>query len=280
MSSPFNPSTINEEIRCHFWAIKPDQEGLYQFGGITQGVDYHGDVTTVPNTTLAHEPSGIVRTPGSGSPIGHIDLDHTKVGVNDLQDAVKQPVHKLGNKLQGCTPDPLANAGEGKNVHDTDGFIKPCLPTQSITLLVQTSASDESPRNKEGVPTPKDLRNALPQWYRMSTARPEEGTHYDKKFSQPASIENFFEEEPSTVFMNNSDQTKACKCKKKCHYRAKLNKLKYQQLFLKEDPLFTYHGEIQVRLFKKWCYELHDWAKHACLDWKKSIHLAGKYLDG
>ncbi|KAL4072234.1 hypothetical protein J3A83DRAFT_4188241 [Scleroderma citrinum] len=130
MSSPFNPNTINKEIRCHFWAIEPDQEGPYQFGGITQGVDYHRDVTTVLNTTLAHEPSGIIRTPGSGSPTGHIDLDHTKVGVNDLQDAVKQPVCKLGNKLQGCTPDPLADAGEGKNVHDANGFIKPHSPTQ------------------------------------------------------------------------------------------------------------------------------------------------------
>ena len=56
--------------------------------------------------------------------------------------------------------------------------------------------------------------------------------------------------------------------------------MKYQQLFLKEDPPFTYCGEIQVGLFKKWCHELRDWAKHAQLNWKKSICLAEKYLDG
>ena len=91
---------------------------------------------------------------------------------------------------------------------------------------------------------------------------------------------DFFEEEPSTVFTNDSDQTKARKREKKRRYRAKLNKLKYQQSFLKEDPPFTYRGEIQAGLFKKWCRELRDSAKRARLDQKKSIRLAGKYLEG
>ena len=91
---------------------------------------------------------------------------------------------------------------------------------------------------------------------------------------------DFFDEEPSTVATNNSDRTKARKREKRHHYCAKLNKLKYQQSFLKEDPPFTYHGEIQVGLFKKWCHELHDWVKCAQLKQKKSICLAGKYLDG
>jgi len=91
---------------------------------------------------------------------------------------------------------------------------------------------------------------------------------------------DFFEEEPSTVFTNDLDQTKARKREKKRRYRAKLNKMKYQQSFLKEDPPFTYRGEIQVGLFKKWCRELRDWAKRARLNRKKSIRLAGKYLDG
>ena len=57
---------------------------------------------------------------------------------------------------------------------------------------------------------------------------------------------------------------KARKREKKRRYRAKLNKLKYQQSFLKEDPPPTYHGEIQVGLFKKWCRELRD-------DWGRVI---------
>lgn len=56
--------------------------------------------------------------------------------------------------------------------------------------------------------------------------------------------------------------------------------MKYQQLFLIEDPPFTYRGEIKVGLFKKWCHKLCDWAKRAHLDRKKSIRLAGKYLNG
>ncbi|KIM50061.1 hypothetical protein SCLCIDRAFT_1225499, partial [Scleroderma citrinum Foug A] len=72
---------------------------------------------------------------------------------------------------------------------------------------------------------------------------------------------DFFEEEPSTVFTNDSDQTKARKREKKRRYRAK-------------------RGEIQAGLFKKWCRELRDSAKRARLDRKKSIRLAGKYLEG
>jgi hypothetical protein len=59
-----------------------------------------------------------------------------------------------------------------------------------------------------------------------------------------------------------------------------LNKLKYQQSFLKEDPPFTYKGEIQVVLFKKWCREVRDWVRQAQLSRKKGIRVAGKYLDG
>lgn len=53
---------------------------------------------------------------------------------------------------------------------------------------------------------------------------------------------DFFEENPSTVFMNDM---KARKREKKRRYRAK-------------------HGEIQVGLFKKWCRELRD-------DWGRVI---------
>ncbi|KAI6144431.1 hypothetical protein BKA82DRAFT_4178098 [Pisolithus tinctorius] len=70
---------------------------------------------------------------------------------------------------------------------------------------------------------------------------------------------DFLGEEPSSMITADSDQTKAWKHEKK-----------YQQAFLKEDPPFTYKGEVQVGLFKKWCQELCDW----------SIHIARKYLSG
>ncbi|KIO11091.1 hypothetical protein M404DRAFT_127775, partial [Pisolithus tinctorius Marx 270] len=91
---------------------------------------------------------------------------------------------------------------------------------------------------------------------------------------------DFLGEEPSSTITADSDQTKARKREKKRRYRAKLNKLRYQQAFLKEDPPFTYKGEVQVGLFKKWCRELRDWVRHARLDRKKSIRIAGKYLSG
>ena len=138
MSSPFNPSAINDEIRRRFWAIEPDWEDPFQFGGITRGVDYY-NVPTRLNTPLAHEPSGFIRTTGGGSPLGHTDLGNPKVGVNDMQNAVEQPVRELGNEPQGHTPDPPVDTGKGSNVHNGDGFIKPRSPAPSTVSLVRTS---------------------------------------------------------------------------------------------------------------------------------------------
>ncbi|KAI6137844.1 hypothetical protein BKA82DRAFT_4263180 [Pisolithus tinctorius] len=82
---------------------------------------------------------------------------------------------------------------------------------------------------------------------------------------------DFLGEEPSSTITADSDQTKARKREKKRRYRAKLNKLRYQQAFLKEDPPFTYKGEVQVGLFKKWCRELRDWVRHARQFYERDI---------
>ena len=217
ISSPFNPSAINNEIRRRFWAIEPDREGPFQFGGITRGADYQFDVPTRPNTPLTHEPYGFVRTTGNDSPIGRTDLGNPEVGVNDAQNAVEQPVRELGNEPQGRTPDPPVDTGKGGNAQDGDGFIKPRSPAPSSTVsLVRTSvifdknrwpawmrdATDDHLVNKEeSKPTPKllwsdlverdgDLKDALPHWYSTTTAGPAKGRHDDKKPSQPASIES------------------------------------------------------------------------------------------
>jgi len=135
--------------------------------------------------------------------------------VNDVQNAVEQPVRELGNELQGCTPDPPADAGKG-NAHDGDGFIKPRSPAPSTVSLVRTSvifdrnrwpawmrdASDDPADIKEEVkPTPKllwsdlvkndgDLKDALPHWYGTSTTKPAEGMNKGTKPSQPVSVDN------------------------------------------------------------------------------------------
>lgn len=137
MSSPFNPSAINDKIRRRFWAIEPDREGPFQFRGITRGVDYY-NVPTMPNTPLAHEPSGFVRTTGGGSPLGRTDLGNPEVGVNDAWNAVEQPVRELGNEPQGRTPDPPVDTGKGSDVHDGDGFVKSRSPAPSAVSLVRT----------------------------------------------------------------------------------------------------------------------------------------------
>ena len=59
--------------------------------------------------------------------------------MNDMQNAVEQLVHELGNELQGCTTDPPVDTGKSSNAYNGDGFIKPCSPAPSTVLLVQTS---------------------------------------------------------------------------------------------------------------------------------------------
>ena len=81
------------------------------------------------------------------------------------------------------------------------------------------------------------------------------------------------------MLANDSENAKARKHGWKRRYRAKLNGLKYQQSFLKEDLRFTYKGEVQVALFKEWCRELRDCVRHARLGRKKAIRIAGKSFD-
>jgi hypothetical protein len=52
---------------------------------------------------------------------------------------------------------------------------------------------------------------------------------------------------------------KRAKRRARCEYRAKLNLLKYQQGFIKNEPLFTYNGEANATTFKKWVREVHEW---------------------
>ncbi|KAG1840510.1 hypothetical protein F4604DRAFT_1690746 [Suillus subluteus] len=63
-------------------------------------------------------------------------------------------------------------------------------------------------------------------------------------------------------------------------YWAKLNLLKYQQSFIKNDPPFTYNGEANATTFKKWVREVRDWKDQARLTTNQSLHMLGKYLGG
>ncbi|KAI5980359.1 hypothetical protein EDD15DRAFT_2383678 [Pisolithus albus] len=144
----------------------------------------------------------------------------------------------------------------------------------------ENSSSSDSDDTEQGRRGPND--NA--PYRRPIVPNPSSGSSDDSSSSSSEDDfsfgSDFLDEEPSSVLTDDSDRTKARKREKKHRYCAKLNKLKYQQSFLKDDPPFTYRGEIQVGLFKKWCRELRDWVKRARLDRKKSIRVAGKYLDG
>ena len=215
MSSSFNPSAVNAEIRCRFFSIEPDPEGRWQFGGITRGADW--DWTYSPNAPmsppLAHDPVGIVRTRGS-SPIGRTDLGTPLVGVNDAsKGAVEQPVREPGSTPKGRAPTPPAATGVEDDVprRDDDGFEKPRSPARgfrSTSSLHSSVIFDQNrwptwmrdepglPVKNEKVPTPKflwselveqdeNLKSVPPRW---PTAPPTE-TAKDKSDASKAPSE-------------------------------------------------------------------------------------------
>ncbi|KAF9440525.1 hypothetical protein P691DRAFT_687412, partial [Macrolepiota fuliginosa MF-IS2] len=49
---------------------------------------------------------------------------------------------------------------------------------------------------------------------------------------------------------------------------------------IKNDPPFTYKGEIQASTFKHWCHEIWNWVQRGCLSERVGIELSGKYLAG
>ncbi|KIO01443.1 hypothetical protein M404DRAFT_28749, partial [Pisolithus tinctorius Marx 270] len=159
------------------------------------------------------------------------------------------------------------------------------FPRESTVLRAMRGDSGDDGDSSDSDSTAKQHRKLTEHYHRQAIA-PSDSSDSSSNDSDSSSEgdssfgSDFYGEEPSTIGTNDSGREKARKHEKKRRYRAKLNKLKYQQAFLKEDLPFTYRGEVQVGLFKKWCRELRDWVKHARLDRKKSIRLAGKYLSG
>ncbi|KAJ8582178.1 hypothetical protein M405DRAFT_750629, partial [Rhizopogon salebrosus TDB-379] len=86
--------------------------------------------------------------------------------------------------------------------------------------------------------------------------------------------------EPESDHASDSAETK-CKKQAACHtYCAKLNLLKYQQSFIKNEPPFIYSGDTNTTTFKKWVREVRDWKDQARLTTGQSIRMLGKYLSG
>ncbi|KAG0697909.1 hypothetical protein DFH29DRAFT_878387 [Suillus ampliporus] len=91
---------------------------------------------------------------------------------------------------------------------------------------------------------------------------------------------NFLAIEPESDHDSDSAETKHCKRVARREYRTKLNLLKYQQGFIKNEPPFTYTGEANATMFKKWVREVRDWKDRARLTTSQSLRMLGKYLSG
>jgi hypothetical protein len=91
---------------------------------------------------------------------------------------------------------------------------------------------------------------------------------------------DFLEMEPESDHDSDSAKTKCSKRVARRQYRAKLNLLKYQQSFIKNEPPFAYNGEANATTFKKWVREVHEWKERAHLTTGQSLRMIGKYLSG
>lgn len=96
--------------------------------------------------------------------------------------------------------------------------------------------------------------------------------------SEPDS--NIFHISPPSDHSSDSEPTKRRKRHNRRKHRTRLERLKYQQGFLKTDPPFKYDGEVKASQFKKWVRENRAWIKSGRLSVRQGILNAGKYLTG
>ncbi|KAG1761943.1 hypothetical protein EDD22DRAFT_1050932 [Suillus occidentalis] len=91
---------------------------------------------------------------------------------------------------------------------------------------------------------------------------------------------DFLALEPESDHDSDSADIKRSKRRARREYRARLNLLKYQQNFIKNEPPFTYNGDANATTFKKWVREVRDWTERAHLSTSQSLRMVGKYLSG
>ncbi|KAG2756542.1 hypothetical protein P692DRAFT_20714658, partial [Suillus brevipes Sb2] len=110
---------------------------------------------------------------------------------------------------------------------------------------------------------------------KRGAAPPTEGSSPTNHFGA-----DFLALEPESDHDSDSADTKRTKRLARREYRAKLNLLKYQQSFIKNEPPFTYNGEANATTFKKWVREVREWKDRARLTTYQSLRMLGKYLGG
>ncbi|KAG1768668.1 hypothetical protein EDD22DRAFT_843948 [Suillus occidentalis] len=111
--------------------------------------------------------------------------------------------------------------------------------------------------------------------------RADSNKHTPRVTDAPDDFEvDFMTLEPESDHDSDSAEVKRVKRRARREYRAKLNLMKYQQHFIKNEPPFTYNGEANATTFKKWVREVRDWKDRAHLSTSQGLRMIGKYLGG
>ncbi|KAG2133736.1 hypothetical protein DEU56DRAFT_913853 [Suillus clintonianus] len=136
------------------------------------------------------------------------------------------------------------------------------------------SSSDSSSDDDEESSTESDEVSKPPKGKRQRERSPR------TKALTPEFGVDFLAMEPESEHDSDSADTKRLKRRARREYRAKLNLLKYQQGFIKNEPPFIYNGEANATTFKKWVREVREWKDRAQLTTGQSLRMLGKYLSG
>lgn len=141
------------------------------------------------------------------------------------------------------------------------------LPKKSGLHMVMNMDNPDS--NPSLSSSSSNLPNDDPKKHKMRQRSPSADTTTSSSTGSFIS-DSLFMDKPLSNYSSDNVGENCRKWQKRCHYYAKLNVLKYQQMFLKNIPPFQYAREIQVATFKKWCREIWDWIEVSHLSqWSK-----------
>ncbi|OJA13244.1 hypothetical protein AZE42_10318 [Rhizopogon vesiculosus] len=169
----------------------------------------------------------------------------------------------------------MLGPSNGCDNHDPDDF------------LTASSDDNESSSTESDVAThpPNIANDRVPQYTRRLARSMTPRNERTSASPIPSLMNNdfgadFLAHEPESDHESDSAETKRAKRLARREYRAKLNLLKYQQSFIKNEPPFTYNGEANTTTFKKWVREVRDWKEQAHLSTTQSLRMLRKYLGG
>ena len=168
---------------------------------------------------------------------GHVNIINSKI-------AAKTPIvdhtKSVKNKLRsGDVAGKLASTRLGVTL-GTD---------RASSKLPERSGLHRAMRGDGGNSEPSDSSSSDSDNHRGNG--PEDSSNSGSDESVNYNGRDLFRKAPGSDHSSDSKGTKRRKSEKRKQYRAKLQEIKFQQSFLKQEPPFKYGGEVQASLFKK-----------------------------